>query len=271
MKQSASIIITNYNKEKYIKKSLKSCFNQDYPKTEIILVDNYSTDKSIKIIKNFKKTILILRKKKFKSSSDNQLDSILFALKKAKGDLIFLLDSDDYFKKDKVSSMIKYFDINKNINFITDIPIEVSKGKRKFFSFSDRNDIYKIWPTIFQTSSIVFRKNFIKKIFRYIKVDKFHMLEVDFRLCVLANILAKKKTFMNNSFTFYTQDTNGIMSNYKKFSMNWWQKRHQAHLFLLTILKKFNINKQVSLDYYLTKMIFYLNLLLFSLFTKNKK
>ena len=64
MKQSASIIITNYNKEKYIKKSLKSCFNQDYPKTEIILVDNYSTDKSIKIIKNFKKTILILRKKK---------------------------------------------------------------------------------------------------------------------------------------------------------------------------------------------------------------
>ena len=271
MKQLASIIITNYNKEKYIKKSLKSCMNQDYPKIEFILIDNYSSDKSIKIINTFKKIILILRKKKFKSPSDNQLDSILFALKKAKGDLIFLLDSDDYFKKNKVSSMFKYFNKNQKIDFITDVPIEVSKNKRKFFNFSDRNNIYKIWPSIFPTSSIVFRKSFIKKIFQYIKIDKFDMLEVDFRLCVLANILENKKTIMNSNLTFYTQDPKGIMSKYKKFSMNWWQKRYQAHLFLLILLKKFKINKQVSLDYYLTKMIFCLNLLLFSLFTKNKK
>ena len=50
----ASIIISNFNKAIYLKKCLDSCVNQDYKKIEIIVCDDYSTDNSTNIIKNYK-------------------------------------------------------------------------------------------------------------------------------------------------------------------------------------------------------------------------
>ena len=48
-----SIIISTYNKEKFIKNTIKSCLNQSYKNYEIIVVDTGSTDKTKKIIKKF--------------------------------------------------------------------------------------------------------------------------------------------------------------------------------------------------------------------------
>ena len=42
-----SILISNYNKEKYLKECLSSCVNQDYNNYEILVGDNGSSDKSI--------------------------------------------------------------------------------------------------------------------------------------------------------------------------------------------------------------------------------
>ena len=51
-----SVIITNFNKSKYILKSVKSCLRQSYKKKEIIFFDDKSTDNSLKKIltNNFK-------------------------------------------------------------------------------------------------------------------------------------------------------------------------------------------------------------------------
>ena len=48
-----SILISNYNKEKYLKECLSSCINQDYTDFEILIGDNGSQDKSIEIINSF--------------------------------------------------------------------------------------------------------------------------------------------------------------------------------------------------------------------------
>ena len=50
-----SIIITNYNKSKFIIKGVKSCLNQKYKEIEIIFFDDNSSDDSLKKIKDFKK------------------------------------------------------------------------------------------------------------------------------------------------------------------------------------------------------------------------
>ena len=60
-----SILITNYNKSKFLKKSLDSLKKQNYKNFEIIIFDDCSTDNSLKIIKKFKKINLITNKKKF--------------------------------------------------------------------------------------------------------------------------------------------------------------------------------------------------------------
>ena len=49
-----TIIITNFNKSKYLVKAIKSCVNQKYQKIEIIFFDDKSTDNSLKRLKDFK-------------------------------------------------------------------------------------------------------------------------------------------------------------------------------------------------------------------------
>ncbi len=63
-KPLVSILITNYNKEKYLKQNLKSCLKQSYKNKEIIFFDDCSEDKSLLLIKKFKKIKLIVNKKK---------------------------------------------------------------------------------------------------------------------------------------------------------------------------------------------------------------
>ena len=98
-----SVLITNYNKSKFLKKSLKSVISNRYKKYEIILFDDASTDSSLKVIKQFKNIKLIRNKKKiYKSPALNQINGILECFKISKGNLICLLDGDDCFTKKKI-------------------------------------------------------------------------------------------------------------------------------------------------------------------------
>ena len=63
MKDLVSIIIRSKDEEKWIGSCLKSIFNQNYNNFEVILVDNYSKDKTISIAKKF--NIKIIKIKKF--------------------------------------------------------------------------------------------------------------------------------------------------------------------------------------------------------------
>ena len=59
-----SILITNYNKENFLRKNLSLLTSSSFKKFEIILYDDVSTDNSIKIIKEFKNIKTIYNKKK---------------------------------------------------------------------------------------------------------------------------------------------------------------------------------------------------------------
>ena len=63
-KPLASILITNYNKEKFLKKTINSCLKQNYKNKEIIFFDDKSNDNSLKIVQKYKKVFLIKNKKK---------------------------------------------------------------------------------------------------------------------------------------------------------------------------------------------------------------
>ena len=49
-----SVLINNYNNQKFLKKSIDSCLKQTYKNLEIIIFDDNSTDNSKKIIKKIK-------------------------------------------------------------------------------------------------------------------------------------------------------------------------------------------------------------------------
>ena len=63
-KNFVSILITNYNKSRYLKKTISSCLSQNFDNKEILVFDDCSTDNSLKILNKFKKIKVIRNKKK---------------------------------------------------------------------------------------------------------------------------------------------------------------------------------------------------------------
>ncbi len=95
MKQGISIIIPCYNTAAYIEKCLDSILNQNLKDYEIILVDDCSSDDTVRIIESYQKNntnIKLLTNKENKGAGYNRNR----ALKEAKYDLISFVDSDDY-------------------------------------------------------------------------------------------------------------------------------------------------------------------------------
>ena len=84
MKSLVSIIIRTKNEEKWIESCLKSVFNQNYKNFEVILVDNESTDDTVKIAKKYR--IKILKISKFKPGL-----AINEGIRKSKGKFIVCL------------------------------------------------------------------------------------------------------------------------------------------------------------------------------------
>ena len=255
----ATILITNYNKSIYLKKCLKSSVIQDFKVKEILVFDDKSNDNSISIIKKFKKIKLFInKKKKYNSGPLNQIYGIRQLIKKSKGDLIFLLDGDDFFKKNKLTKLSKIFNKNKKLNFLQDTPID-SATNSKMVS-NKRCSFYSIWPQFFPTSTIVVKKTYFKNFLNFILPDKFPNLEIDARISIYSH-LKNEFAFTKNSYTVYNTDTNGITSKYKKYRKKWWIKRMEAFDYMQYLSKIFKIEFKKGPDFYLTRFInFFLEL-----------
>ena len=140
-KNLISVLITNYNKSRFLTKSLKYICNQDFKDYEIILYDDASSDDSIKIIKKFKKVKLIENKNKIKRSAPlNQIRGILEAFKISKGNIICLMDADDFFNKVKLKKINEVFNKNTNFKSVFDFPI--NKNNKFIFKKKKGNKFY---------------------------------------------------------------------------------------------------------------------------------
>jgi glycosyltransferase involved in cell wall biosynthesis len=97
-----SILINNYNYQEFLKESVDSALAQTYPNLEIIVVDDGSTDNSRQIIDSYgAKIIPIYQQNKGQASTFNQ------GFAASKGEIIFLLDADDIFHREKVAIVVK--------------------------------------------------------------------------------------------------------------------------------------------------------------------
>ena len=250
-KKLISILISNYNKEKFIKSSIKSAFKQKYNNFEVILFDDASTDKSLLKIKHFKKIKLIKNKYKIKKNSAlSQLNGIIRAFKKSKGSVICLLDSDDKFSTFKLNEVSNLFE-KKNIDFLTNFP----NIKKKKFIIKNKSKNISIWPTIFPTSCISIRRNAFKKFIKYAHPNKYPLLEIDARLAIFAKYILNQNHVINKKLTYYVSDPKGISSYSPKFSKLWWIKREQSFCYLEKVLKQSNKKFIKGIDYYLTKFL----------------
>lgn len=137
-----SIIIPVYNTEKYLTQCLKSVLNQKFNQDEyeVIIVNDGSTDNSIKVINKFKN-----RFKNFKlinRENKGVLFSRIEALKNADGEYILFLDSDDFLPEDCLEKYSKEIN-NRRYDIIRGNYYMVNKDniETKFIRYKQRKEI----------------------------------------------------------------------------------------------------------------------------------
>ncbi|WP_407376957.1 glycosyltransferase family 2 protein [Methanobrevibacter sp.] len=95
-----SIILPVFNEEEYVKNSIGSVLSQNFDDFELIIVNDGSTDNTLKIIERFEdeRIIIINQANQGPGASRNN------ALKIASGDYVMFLDGDDEFCQDALET-----------------------------------------------------------------------------------------------------------------------------------------------------------------------
>ena len=253
-KLKASILIANYNNEQFIDQCIKSLLHQNYKNIEIIFHDDFSNDNSLKKISKYKNIKIIKNKVRGKFGSYNQMAACKRSFKKSRGDIIFLLDSDDYFKKNKINEVVKVFNSNKNLTAIFDLPI-ISYNKINYYKKNKKKFISNFWPYVPPQSCISIRRKYLNKILKSINFKKYPDIWMDFRIAIYLKHISKNFTVLDNNLTYYRQSENTVSSKFKYLSISWWMRRMQAHEYIQYYFKKNNIFYAKNFDFYLTKII----------------
>ncbi|OXA80605.1 Glycosyltransferase involved in cell wall bisynthesis [Flavobacterium aquidurense] len=111
MSELVSIITPTYNAEKFITETLKSVKNQTYQNWEMILVDDASTDETVKIISDFAEKDSRIKLFKLEKNSGNGFARNI-ALEKAVGKYIAYLDADDLWFPNKLEKQVEFLKTN---------------------------------------------------------------------------------------------------------------------------------------------------------------
>lgn len=113
-KPLVSIITPTYKHEAYIGECIESVLKQTYDNWEQIIVDDCSPDFTVKIAKRYNDPRIRIIKKPIHAGPEGLHDSYNTALQMARGELIAVLEGDDYWMEDKLAIQVP-FHLNNSI------------------------------------------------------------------------------------------------------------------------------------------------------------
>lgn len=176
-----SVILPTYNSVRFLERSIKSVLDQTFKNLELIIVDDCSTDTSLKIIKNFSKKDKRIRYFVTKKNSGTVAVPRNFGILRARGKYIAFLDADDYWMLDKLRYQVLNIDNNKFSFTAANYQHEKSLKKSNFLI-----NIFRIF----------LQKFFIKKI---IKTGNYWLFI--YNPFLISSALIKKEVFKNYRFS----------------------------------------------------------------------
>ena len=144
-----TIGLTCYNAELTIIGAINSCFNQVWPNTEVIVVDDFSTDSSVTKIRDHinEKNVKFIKHKENKGYAG----SVNSIINNASGDFITIFDNDDFSIKNRI-----------NLQYERLIKYEKKKKKQKRYYVMDTEillRLVKLKLTILQNLLVEYRQN----------------------------------------------------------------------------------------------------------------
>ncbi len=195
-----SIITVVYNGSKTLEQTIQSVINQSYKNIEYIIIDGGSTDGTINIIKKYEKHI-----SHWISETDKGLyDAMNKGIALATGELIGMINSDDWYELDAVKIVVNSYLNNPEKRIFHSNRYDVDDvGNRRIYKFNKSNFKFIYFSMTYNHPSMFIHKN-IYASYNY-NIEFKSISDYEFVL----------KVFINNSNLFYF-----IPNSYVNYRLN---------------------------------------------------
>lgn len=216
MNNKISVIVPIYNSEKYLDKCLKSLEHQTYKNTEIILVDDGSTDNSGKICDKY-----CTKNNNFKTiHTDNRgvSNARNIGISISSGEYIAFIDSDDWVEEDYIEKLIYNIDENIDLNIVDfcSNTLEKSSFVFDFLNYNSKQFLYLIKRYLLYGPMVkLYRSQIIKN------NNLMFPMQLDFGedLCFNFDYLKHCKKIKYTSYQGYHYTTENTQSLSRKFRL----------------------------------------------------
>ena len=183
-KPLVSIITVVYNGEKFLEETIQSVISQTYENIEYIIIDGGSTDGTLDIIKRYEDKIDYWISEKDKGI----YDAMNKGIDVASGEIIGLINADDWYEKDTINTVIKNYSGDKNFDIFHGNLNYINKSEKIYKpNFSHRK-------MLLQGMSLYHPTCFVKRsIYEEEKFDVNYQLAADYKL--IFSMMLKEKKF----------------------------------------------------------------------------
>ncbi|MBE9012744.1 glycosyltransferase [Pseudanabaenaceae cyanobacterium LEGE 13415] len=165
-----SILINNYNYEKYVSQAIDSALNQMYERVEVVVVDDGSKDHSRNVIEQYGDRVVSVFK-----PNGGQGSAFNAGFAASQGDLICFLDADDYYFPEKAEQIVKAFQSDPELGWVfhrlkrvdaEGQALDSEGGMNEFGKFDFRSQMLKgeaVRPIFPATSGLCFRRDILQQ------------------------------------------------------------------------------------------------------------
>lgn len=115
LNDKVSVIIPTYNRSELLKKAVESLENQSHQNFEIIIIDDCSTDDTAEVVRGMNDERIIYLKHSINKGGSEARNT---GIKKATGNFIGFLDSDDQWLPDKLEKQLKQFEGRPDVGVV---------------------------------------------------------------------------------------------------------------------------------------------------------
>ena len=211
-KFKVSVITTLYNYRRYITETIKSFLKQDFIDSEMIIVDDCSTDNPYKVIKSYKSNRLIyiqLDKNHGYSYAKN------IGIKASSAEILVMLDADDMLTKTSIS--LRYKKLKTRYDFVHGPVLDLYTDKK-----IKRSKMWDQWLTsksykYVHAQSVMLKKKIHRKIGLY---DESLWCKSDREMFARIFNYGYKIGFVNSDVSIYRRHADQMHKSKRKLKIN---------------------------------------------------
>lgn len=136
-----SIVTPTFNQGNFIEESILSVIGQKYPNLEYIIMDGGSTDNSMEVIKKYEQHITYFTSQK----DDGMYDALNRGFKKATGEIMGWLNSDDLLLNKSLFTLADIFQNNADVEWLQGYPCMADESGRIVFQRPQRSSRFSFY------------------------------------------------------------------------------------------------------------------------------